>query len=128
MDKSSEGDRERMRVKAEHRRKMTYDVSHGTKSPAQGSGSLEGVAFDAVLLSVDKVITSALERHPGTRVCGAIWGNKTHTKGAQMSQNLGFFFSKLGVPTLTFRCLNRENGGWLLSSPQLTHVEVGKGG
>lgn len=52
-----------------------------TKSSAQSSGSLEGVAFDAVLLSVDKVITSALEGHPGTRVCRTIWEEKkTKTK------------------------------------------------
>lgn len=51
-----------------------------TKSLAQGFGPVEGVALDAVLLSVDKMVTLALERHPGARVCRTFWESKTEEK------------------------------------------------
>lgn len=51
-----------------------------TKSLAEGFRSLESVAFDFILLSVDKVVTFALERHPGSRVCRAVCGRTWHTE------------------------------------------------
>lgn len=61
-----------------------HRIKKSTKSLAEGFCSLESVAFDFILLSVDKVVTFALERHPDSCVRRAVCG-RTGTQSCHLT-------------------------------------------